>query len=348
MLYAKADHHILGTAGTRVPYGAINAMADKNMSADIINAIGQEGGNYYGGYDTAFERAKKLSNIKTDTGVLKLAPIAAQYAATLTTKEFSMVYKVLSNVWVAASIKQAGRAISVRDIKDALSLHSVLGQLASKAEYVVQNKISKRFKSIKELYNAEGINATVDAEDNVYKYKGNKLVRGLRKAGNFILDRNVTYSDEIPDEDTDNGVQPQPEPDHNFLGTILGLGGKLLSGALGLGGKIIKNLFGGGEQAQEGDKSQTAGLLGNVMSAFGGAVKGAASSIGGAIGGDVDKQGDNSSVVQTEYGPAKVVQETDGSVEYDTSDNKTKDIINKITFKEKMQEKVLYLLCINY
>lgn len=340
MLYAKADHHILGTAGTRVPYGAINAMADKNMSADIINAIGQEGGNYYGGYDTAFERAKKLSNIKTDTGVLKLAPIAAQYAATLTTKEFSMVYKVLSNVWVAASIKQAGRAISVRDIKDALSLHSVLGQLASKAEYVVQNKISKRFKSIKELYNAEGINATVDAEDNVYKYKGNKLVRGLRKAGNFILGRNVTYSDEIPDEDTDDGVQPQPEPDHNFLGTILGLGGKLLSGALGLGGKIIKNLFGGGEQAQEGDQSQTAGLLGNVMSAFGGAVKGAASSMGGAIGGDVDKQGDNSSVVQTEYGPAKVVQETDGSVEYDTSDNKTKDIINKITFKEKMQEKL--------
>lgn len=147
-------------------------------------------------------------------------------------------------------------------------------------------------------------------------------------------------SSNLPVPISDQTTQPA-EPEHHFLGTLLGLGGKLVGGIF----KGISSLFGGGnkdQEAQGGDaQQQQAGMLGKVMSTIGGAASSIASGIGGAIGGEADKKGDNSSVVQTEYGPAKVSQEADGSVEYDTADNKTKAIVNKLTWKEKMQEKLM-------
>lgn len=117
-----------------------------------------------------------------------------------------------------------------------------------------------------------------------------------------------------------------------------GLGTLLLKGASAVG-KGIKSLFGGNKD-EEGNSKGVAGKMAGLLSMMGAKNPGndtGASSLNDTD--EVDKKGDGRDIVQTSEGPAFIERGTDGSIDYDTTDAKTKEIVNKLTLKEKLNEK---------
>ena len=107
-----------------------------------------------------------------------------------------------------------------------------------------------------------------------------------------------------------------------------GLGSFLLNG--------IKSLFGGNKEEKKQVKSN------NEVSSLTGVLSTIGSSVTGNKGpGDVDIGPDGKGVSNTEFGPAFTRIGTDGSVDYDTSDAKTKSIVEKLNLKEKTTNKLM-------
>lgn len=308
----SGDHHkmakIVGTRKMTVKSKQIKAIANDNVSADTINAIFDSKIKFFGGRNNALKRAVKLSNIRAKGKILKLDPAAAVYAAKLNNAQFNNAYNIIKNKWVSSCIRQAKRPINEQDIKDAIRVYPSANELYSKAKYIAQNGMGSNFATILDIFNADA--GELYTEDNKYK----------RFFGKPDFEETI--------EDTDTNA-----PDHHFLGALLGGAGALIGGAA----RGIKKLFGGKE---DDGRAGFLSKLGGTAAALFGANNQRSSTGGGSINGEVDATGDNRSLVQTSEGPAYITRKTDGSVEYDTTDGKTKDIVNKLTLKEKAAEKL--------
>ena len=141
----------------------------------------------------------------------------------------------------------------------------------------------------------------------------------------------------------DYATTPTPS---NSIGTILstafGIGKSVLGGigkVAGGIGKGVNSLFKGGEEGA----AKSPGILG----ALGGMMNAGKSVLGGnSVGGDlegndaIDKKGDNRNTAIVDGNLMQVTRDSSGNVEYDTSDSDTKTALNKLSFKEKMAQKV--------
>ena len=183
-----------------------------------------------------------------------------------------------------------------------------------------------------------------------------------------LRDETNQYADEAVGQTVDNYGG---KPEHNFLGTALlstlgglglqalgSLGSMALKGASTIAGLGLRGASALAGAAANGVRG-IAGGIGNLLKGKNGAALqqagggGLLSSIGGmfgnnnigggfggssAITGDADKKGDNRSAVFTEEGTMFMKAKTDGSIEPDTTDNQTKQTLNKKSAKEKMLE----------
>lgn len=156
-----------------------------------------------------------------------------------------------------------------------------------------------------------------------------------------VVRRKLTYSSFKSLKEAFNNIRDTSQPAHNFLGS-------LVSGALGLAGSAIKGIgslaFNGVKAIGRGAKNLISGAsdkIRGVSPLSGGAISRVASGIGGGNFNETDRAGDNRDIIQ--YGPngdpIAVKKGSDGSIEPDTSDSKTKSVIDKITMREKLAEK---------
>lgn len=121
----------------------------------------------------------------------------------------------------------------------------------------------------------------------------------------------------------------EEQPAQNGLGTfLLGAGKKVLGG--------IKSLFG---RKKDKEDQSTGGLLGGLLGLGHGLFnKSKINPVGNMD--ELDKPNDGKEHAQIDGEFIRIERKSDGSIEPDTSDSKTKEVLNKLSLKEKMLQKV--------
>lgn len=232
-----------------------------------------------------------------------------------------------------------------------------LGNTKWKKLYGILNdkRVKKYFKKSGSILNGDDLNELLSFTFNDRQYKENcNIIAKSSEAANYqhVSDvmnmrtderenlRTTGSSKVNPVVNQEEEQTPDAEPiAQNGLGTMLLKGaGKLAGGAI----KGIKSLFGGNKDESDSGGKGVARKMAGLLSMMG--AKNPAGDTGHTSIGDTDetdKKGDGRDIVQTSEGPAFIERGTDGSIDYDTADSKTKEVVNKLTIKEKLQSKFM-------
>lgn len=179
------------------------------------------------------------------------------------------------------------------------------------------------------FYNNDSVNAVKNAATDlgnrvIDKIKNNKTAKSAKDFGAKIID-NLKIKNPIYDMNEDDAIDVTDESNvaNNGIGTFL-------LGAAKTGLSLGKKVVGGAKKA--------VGIARNAINA----VMHPIESIKGALSNTMQNIGfSGNTVTNPENGDTmKMKQDSDGSVSPDTSDSKTKDILNKASKKEQMLQKL--------
>lgn len=279
-------------------------------------------------------RSKQVADIgvKLDEGVL-------EQLNSFKKERFNRVVDILNQI--KRYVNNANMTITTEDIEflDSLSYREA-------ADFVTHCKGFDKAKK----YGFERLKQVFEADYSNYGFTStkNNIISKVKGAGKFTggLVHNVVSSVN-PLSKNFVGKRASNHANDNRLDSIYsddieqhGIGSFLLKGASAIG-KGIKSLFGGNKDENgDGSNKGVAGKMAGLLSMMGAKKSGedsGYSSIGDTN--ETDKEGDGRDIVQTSEGPAFIERGTDGSIDYDTTDAKTKEIVNKLSLKEKLNDK---------
>lgn len=151
-------------------------------------------------------------------------------------------------------------------------------------------------------------------------------------------DHSLGMNNAEEENSSEENIEEIPTAEPNGLGTLLL--GKLFRGATGVAkaaGRGVKSLFSNRDNGGEGITSRAMGALGSILGNHGNSL-----SAGSGAGLDeTDKKGDGKDVISVGGGDLITVKrDSSGNVEPDTSDSRTKTIMNKLSIKERVTEKL--------
>lgn len=161
-----------------------------------------------------------------------------------------------------------------------------------------------------------------------------KLARDIKNNGAVF-----TKKDDKNEESDDTPEVEQHGIGTTILSTLFNVGKSAVKGAASLAGKGIKSLF--TRKDKESRDGANAGLLAALGSGILNMAGGRGSKQDGGELDETDKKGDGKDAVHVGNGDFIIAERTqDGSIEPDTSDSKTKAVMNKLNLKERALEKL--------
>ena len=328
-------------------------IGNKNVAAKSINAaMGNSESD-----DSATNRIYKLSNING----LQPDEEASNYAAGLPDAAFKYAYKVVSNKWISKFLAQRDGTITKADLEYAYQNHPFKGELDSRCKIVCQAGASRNYKTLADILAISGtelanlknskkqkVNSVSKAIKNAFdgtKKKISKITSlfGFSRQRRGSPFATASNDSEASSTDVESIDGDNDNVDNHFLGTLISGAGSLIGGAF----KGISSLFSGGDDKGDNKTSSPAakvfdrgagmldGLINSTMSGL--------QNAGNKTTGDtdeVDVPGDGRDVVQIGDGYGLIKRKSDGSIEPDTSDSHTKDLVNKMTMKENALNKL--------
>ena len=197
----------------------------------------------------------------------------------------------------------------------------------------------KGYKAVKDkTYNAtHGIHK--DKWRGLFKRKNNQQTESEE-------DTQTNEEQPVTNAETGEPVE-QPEASQNALGTILGVGksilggiGSVVKGAGSLIGSLFKKKDKDDESNSRDESINKAGILSGLLNIGGNLFN--LNKNGNESGNfdEVDKKDDGKDVTTLDGQLVKVERSSDGGVRYDTSDEDTKEALNRFSVKEKMTAKL--------
>lgn len=262
---------------------------------------------------------KKLAEVMKHGYHIKIKDIP--YYNNLTGTDHKILIKYLKDDYVKAILTR--RKLSKEDMEYGISAN--LKAVHNHLEYLARNN--------------GGIKVGLKAYKNVQDAMGdlnNRKDSKFRSAVDFVFNGAEGFDDE----------EPAAEAERNGLGTML-LSGLFNAGkavvkgtgrAIGGAGRAIGSLF---KNRGTGDNTQDAGILASLLGGNYGLFNGGTRLSSTDNMDETDKAGDGKDNVHV--GNGEIIQtrrDSSGNVEPDTSDSKTKSIINKLELKEKMTNKL--------
>lgn len=241
-------------------------------------------------------------------------------------RTFDQILYSIKKTYIRRMLKV--RNITIEDIKflSSLNKHTIV-LLNNKCEYLLKRYDPMQFKSLEQAMNFEGDRTGEGIEENPAVPISNRIKKGAKSIWNFVVHGDANYEKPIQQ----NGIGTMLL---NGASSIFNAGKSVVKGA----GSLVKSLFKKKKKNEDG-ANQNAGILASLLGAgrnlFGGNIN-VPTSTGNLD--ENDKPGDGRDPVQVGEDGTEIIQMKNGKP--DTSDSKTKAVMNKLQLKEKAMEKL--------
>lgn len=317
-----------------------NLAQDKGTAASVINNITSNNEDL-----EKFDRSLTYSVGKGSGPIGAIMQISrtntnranfANAQKTLSTEEFNTTIKLAEG-----DVDLVSRVADVKSATDTVLTNEIIETIMnlSKTQFkhlmkCIKPNVFKRFLNGKAL-TKEDILFLLKVDESEFKNVIKDHVKRSKK----------TYADFKSLKDAFNSIVDTSVPQQHFLGTLLsgalGLAGSAIKGVGSLAVKGVKAVGSGIKNLVTGGVESVGGAAGRALNMGKNAVSGLARGFTGSTFDETDRAGDKKDIIQ--YGPdgdpIAVKKGSDGSIEPDTSDSKTKSIIDKITLREKLSQK---------